>query len=219
MTSHRETKRARQRARSSTLRLLCATTLFAGVSAWIASCATADTVTYGDGDCIGIACQQAGATSSSSSSSSAGGGTSSTGSTSGSTTTSTVCTVDMSCAVKWGADIYTAMFDQPATTGCTAMGQCHGAGKGGILLEPGKPHEAYVFLKDYVLLDQPGPAKKYIVPCDKAASGILCNAKPAAGMTNEFGACGSLMPLLGTSLTTDQITKIADWIACGAPEN
>lgn len=214
MTLHRDSKRARGRARSSNIRVLSAAVLLAGVAGWVGACSTVETVSFGDGDCVGAACQQAGATSSSSSS--AGGGTSSTGSTT--STTTTMCTVDPNCSVKWGANIFAGIIDT-TETGCTATSVCHGSGKGGITIESGKPHEAYLAFTSYTLLDQPGPAKSYIVPCDKDASGILCNAKPESGMTNPYGACGSLMPLLGTNLTMAQLNMIADWIACGAPEN
>jgi hypothetical protein len=214
MTSHRESKRARGRARSTNIRTLFAAVLCASVAGWAGACSTVETVSFGDGDCVGVKCQQAGATSSSSSSSSAGGGTSSTGSTS----TTTMCTVDPNCSVKWGAEIFATIIDN-VDTGCTATGVCHGSGKGGITIQSGMPHEAYMAFMAYTLLDQPGPVKKYIVPCDKDASGILCNAKPESGMTNPYGACGSLMPLLGTNLTMTQLNMIADWIACGAPEN
>lgn len=129
-----------------------------------------------------------------------------------------MCTVDPSCAVKW-ADIFTNIIDN-ANTGCTSTsGLCHGTGKGGITLEPGKPHEAYLAVTAYTTIDMPGPVKKYIIPCDPAGSAMLCNMKPEAGMTNPFGMCGSTMPLVGTSLTMAQLQQIADWIECGAPEN
>src|SRR5262249_40135141 len=159
----------------------------AGASSWVAACSTTDTITYGDGDCVGAACQQAGASSSSS-----GGTTSATGGAGGSgggrsARSSGVCTVDAGCAGKW-ADVYTEIIDP--MTGCTSS-LCHGSGQGGITLTPAMPHEAYLAFKDLMLSDNPGPVKKYIVPCDKAGSGMLCNTKLATGETNPFGTCGS----------------------------
>lgn len=129
-----------------------------------------------------------------------------------------MCTVDMSCAAKW-SDIFANIIDN-TNTGCTSTsGLCHGTGKGGITLTPGMAHDAYVAMTGYTTLDTPGPVKKYIVPCDTNASAMLCNMKPESGMTNPYGNCGSTMPLVGTSLTMAQLQTIADWIACGAPEN
>lgn len=218
MTLHSKPRRARGRARSSVVRLLGAAILVAGASGWVASCSTVETVHYGDGDCVGAACQQAGASSSSGGTASTGSGGGGAGGSSSSSSSGGPCVVDDQCAVKWGADIFAGIIDT-AAAGCTQASLCHGSGKGGITLEAGKPHDAYLAMTAYTLLDQPGPAKKYIVPCDKAASGILCNAKPETGTTNPYGACGSLMPLVGTNLTMAELNTIADWIACGAPEN
>ena len=44
----------------------------------------------------------------------------------------------------------------------------------------------------------------------------------AGGGTNPYGTCGAPMPLVlegETPLTMAQVTTIADWITCGAPEN
>ncbi|APR76469.1 Hypothetical protein A7982_01816 [Minicystis rosea] len=119
--------------------------------------------------------------------------------------------------MSWEADIFTGIIAAQAS-GCTTTGLCHGDGKGGITLEAGKPHDAYEAIKAYTLLATPGPVKPLIVPCDKGASGMLCNLQVDTG-TNPYGECGSLMPLVGTNLTMDQLNQIADWIECGAPEN
>jgi len=47
-----------------------------------------------------------------------------------------------------------AILDGPA--GCTATGLCHGSSKGGITLETGKAHDAYLALKAYTLSANPG---------------------------------------------------------------
>lgn len=202
MTSLRENHRGRSRAPHVLARPLVAPALVLALGAWAAACASLETIAFSDGDCVAGGCGAASGTSSSSSSSSSSG----------------VCVVDDTCAVKWGTDIFAGMIDVQAT-GCTLTGLCHGSGKGGITIEPGKPHEAYLAFMAYSLVDMPGPVKKYVVACDPGGSGILCNSKTDTGVTNPFGTCGSLMPKLGQNLTTDQIDKIADWIACGAPEN
>jgi hypothetical protein len=118
--------------------------------------------------------------------------------------------------VHWATDIFAGILDTPS--GCTSMGACHGSGLGGITLTPGDHHGAYLALTTYTLLKTPGPVKPYIVPCNSAASGFPCNMAIDMG-TNTFGTCGTLMPLTGTKLTSAQITQIAEWISCGAPEN
>ena len=201
MTSSPENSSAR---RSISARTLTAAALALGFSAWAAACSSLETVAFSDGDCVAGGCAQATTSASSSSSSTSGGS----------------CTVNTNCAVSWSTDIFAGIIEAQAS-GCTTTGVCHGDGKGGITLEAGKAHEAYEALKAYTLLALPGPVKPLIVPCDKAASGMLCNVKVDSGDpgTNPYGECGSLMPLLGTNLTMAQLNQIADWIACGAPEN
>jgi hypothetical protein len=181
-----------------------------GVAAWAGACSTTETINFSDGhenDCVAGGCAQG--TSSSSSTSSAS-----------SASSSGMCVVNQSCAVKWGADVFTGIFETDSA-GCTKTGLCHGDGKGNLTLETGKPHEAYVALAAWDIVKAPQIGKKLIVPCDTAGSGMLCNLKVDdgdGGTTNSYGECGVAMPALG-SLTPDQLTKIADWIACGAPEN
>jgi len=134
---------------------------------------------------------------------------------------------DAGCAVKWGADIFMGMLDQPTLANCTGSGtglsSCHGDSKGGLTLTPGDAHGAYMALKNWMIMSAPGVGKQYIVPCDPMNSGVLCNLAvddPDGGAaTNTYGTCGSTMPLVGVNLTTDQQAKIAEWISCGAPEN
>jgi hypothetical protein len=177
----------------------CAVVLLC-VAGWAAACSTQESPSESHGDCVAGGCQQ-------------GSGSSSASSTSG------ACTPDPGCAVKWGTDIFTGILDGPA--GCTTMA-CHGTGKGGITLASGQSAAAYTALTGYTLLASPGPAKPYIVPCDPAGSGFPCNMAVAADAgANPSGTCGTLMPFgAGTTpLTLDQVTKIGDWIKCGAPEN
>lgn len=173
--------------------------------AGLAACSTVNPVAFSDGACVAGGC----ATLSSSSSSSS---------------TGTPCTVSTSCTVSWATDIFTPILD--GTAGCTSS-ECHGGGKGGITLTSGDPTGAYAALVAYSLLPTPGPVKPYIVPCDPAASGFPCNMALAVGGggtggANPYGTCGAGMPLVldgETPLTDAQITTIADWITCGAPDN
>ncbi len=169
------------------------------------ACSTAETPLFSDGACVAGGCSSTSAASSTSSS-------------------GVACTPDPSCAVSWATDIFTPILDGPA--GCTAM-TCHGGGAGGITLTSGEASGAYTVLSAYTLLPAPGPAKPYIVPCSPTASGFPCNmlvgaGGGAGGGTNSYGTCGTTMPLvLGgqTALTEAQISTIADWITCGAPNN
>lgn len=169
----------------------------AGGMILLGACATAESIEQSSGDCVALGCQRASETS---------------------TFTTVPCVVDHACKISWRTDIFEGILDQPAS-GCTAVGQCHGDGHGGLTLVSGRPHDAYAALAGYVLLPTPGPVKKYLSPCDPAGSGLLCNNKLAGGETNPYGQCGALMPLTGTNLTMAQLKKMADWIACGAPEN
>jgi hypothetical protein len=125
--------------------------------------------------------------------------------------------------VSWSTDIYAGIFQ--TNVGCTNATLCHGspASKGGITMDMGMATAAYGALNSYSLLAVPGPVKKYLAPCDKFGSGMLCNMlvdDGAGNTTNPFGTCGSEMPKGGVhKLTPAQLTTIADWITCGAPEN
>jgi hypothetical protein len=172
--------------------------LLVGVGAWVASCATTEPPAFSDGDCVAGGCAQT------------------SGSSSG-TTTSVACTVNTACAVSWQTDIFTAILDGPA--GCTGTGLCHGVGGGGITLVSGQAGPAYTALIDYTIANGP----KYIIPCDPQHSGFTCNMALAAGQGTDpyLPACGIAMPFgtTGMDLTLAQLTTIADWIQCGAPNN
>ena len=170
-----------------------------------ASCSTQEPPAFSDGACVAGGCAGTGATTSSSS-----GGV--------------ACVVNPSCTVSWATDVFAGIVDGPA--GCTSM-TCHGGGMGGITLASGDAHDSYVALTAYSLTATPGPVKRYIVPCDPTDSGFPCNMAVGAGGdadagANAYGTCGAPMPIIlagETPLTADQVTKIADWITCGAPEN
>lgn len=168
------------------------------VAVWAAACATAENPNLSAGDCVAGGCQQAGASSSSSS--------------------GVACTPNPSCSVSFASDIFADILDGPP--GCTTAA-CHGGGMGGITLTSGQPAAAYTTLMGYTLLSTPGPAKKYVVPCDPGASGFPCNMSLGDGGPNPDGTCGFLMPFGAstTALTADQLTKIGEWITCGAPDN
>jgi hypothetical protein len=173
-----------------------------GTAAWAASCASAETINFSNGECVAGGCAQTGGTTSTTSSSTGG-----------------PCMVNPACSVSFATDVFAGILDGPA--GCTATGLCHGDGKGNILLETGKPHDAWQQLTGYTLLATPGPVKPYIVPCDPAASGFTCNMAidPSDGGTNPYGTCGSPMPNGKNKLTPEQLNTIVEWIQCGAPDN
>jgi hypothetical protein len=66
----------------------------------------------------------------------------------------------------------------------------------------------------------------YIVPCDPAASKMMCNLKldPVDG-TNMYGSCTPTMPKVLMDAVDDaplsliELNKIAEWITCGALDN
>ena len=70
------------------------------------------------------------------------------------------------------------------------------------------------------------PSVPYIVPCDPAASKMMCNLKldPAEG-TNMYGTCAPKMPKVLMDMVDDaplslmELNTIAEWISCGAPDN
>lgn len=170
--------------------------LLLGTATWAASCATTEPPMFSDGDCVAGGCVQSG------------------GSSSG--TTTVACTVDTSCAVHWATDIFAGILDGPA--GCTGTGLCHGVGGGGLTLVSGQPDAAYTALLDYTITSGP----KYIVPCSPQTSGFTCNMAVASGVTDPYTpACGIAMPFgtTGMPLTQAQLTSIANWITCGAPNN
>lgn len=143
------------------------------------------------------------------------------GLTSGSGATSGgVCTVDPMCKVSFKDHIYTPIIDGPA--GCTGAALCHGGDtpQGDMILKPGDSHGAYVEFINYQLKKAPGPAGSYIVPCDAKSSRLLCNTA-ISDADNPYGACGTAMPFgsAAKKLTKQQLDNIAEWIACGAPEN
>ena len=133
-----------------------------------------------------------------------------------------MCTVAATCKVSFKKDIFTAIIDGPA--GCTGATQCHGGDTpmGNMILKPGDAHGAYDEFVNYQLKKTATmPAGAYITPCDAKSSRLLCNTALSAGDTNPYGICGTLMPLGGaaTKLTKKQLDTLAEWIACGAPEN
>lgn len=135
-------------------------------------------------------------------------------------TTGGVCSVDPMCKVSFKKDIFTAIIDGPA--GCTGAALCHGGDtpQGDMILKPGDSHGAYSEFINYELKKSPGPAGVYIAPCDATNSRMLCNTA-ISDADNPYGVCGTAMPFgsAATKLTKKQLDTLAEWIACGAPEN
>ena len=159
-------------------------------------CSSEEPVNFGDGGCEAGGCQ-------------------------GTTSTSTVnCTVNDACPVSFTNDIYNPILLSSAN--CSVSG-CHGPegiGPGGFKLSNTSAAEARAALLAYELID-PMFGGPYVVPCDPEASTMLCNMRLDGGAINEHGECGTRMPLSpgGALLTVQQVETIAEWIACGAPDN
>jgi len=137
----------------------------------------------------------------------------------GTSTTGGTCNPDPNCAESFDADVFTPILE--ATASCAAA-SCHQDSIGGFQYTAGDAASAYAALVGYNLEGE-GP---YIVPCDPDTSTLLCNLRVEDGTDNPFGSCGAIMPraddadaVSDTPLTLDQLNTIADWIACGAPEN
>lgn len=173
-------------------RVVGAAALVAAVVAF-PSCATEESVRFGEPD----------------------GGSGSPGVTSGG-----VCNVDPMCKVSFKNDIYKPIIDGSA--GCTGAALCHGGDtpQGDMILKPDDAPGALSEFLNYQLKKAPGPAGAYVVPCDKAGSRLLCNTAIDSGK-NPYGDCGTAMPFgsAATKLTTKQLDTLAEWIACGAPDN
>ncbi|MFO0758208.1 MAG: hypothetical protein U0359_17055 [Byssovorax sp.] len=187
----------------STLRHLGASALaillVAGLAFAAPSCATEEPVTFADAGQTpnGEPSVTSGSTSSSSSSTSGGG-----------------CVVNMACSVSFKNDIFPNIIE--GSGGCTKNG-CHttGTANGNMELNPGDAAGAYSELLNYTLMPKSGTGGgPYVTPCD-AQSRLLCNL---AVEDSTDVPCGTAMPI-GAKITKAQYDQIAEWIACGAPDN
>jgi hypothetical protein len=82
-------------------------------------------------------------------------------------------------------------------------------------IDPAAANEMWDLWQKHTVKPGPtDPPKPYIDPCSKnpADSTIACNV-------NAANKCGTLMPVGATGLPTADITKIEDWLKCGAPNN
>jgi hypothetical protein len=182
----------------SRTRLVLAALALGAAAVWAVACATQEPPAFSDGTCVAGGCVQSGTSA-------------------GASSSSGTCAVETGCAVTWGADIFAGIID--GTAGCTATGLCHGSAMGGLSLTSGDAHDAYVALTGYALSN---PAQKYIIPCDPQGSGFTCNMALAADAgANPYGSCSIAMPFGTTAepLSAAELTSIANWIQCGAPEN
>lgn len=200
---------ARERARTQAPRsgwltralalCVCAVAL-AGLS--ISACSSEDPVLFGNPDCPAGRCQS-GATGSSSS-----GGTD--------------CVPSGNvCMVRFGDDIFKPLFDATGAAKCADV-TCHGDPanvQGRLLLVPGDAVASRQALLDYQFDNPAGP---YITCTTPADSKILCNMSLGA-TANPYGKCSLTMPVVDNvgaqTLTQAQLELIAQWIACGAPNN
>jgi len=181
---------------------LAALALAAAASFLVVACSTEEEIIFGDPACPANRCQSGGTSGDS-------GGTDCT-------------TPDESCAVHFAADIFEPIFDANGSAKC-ANTQCHGNPmdlQGDLLLVPGDAFSSREALLAYQFDKPAGP---YITCKNPAESKILCNMFLGIGVTNKHGKCLTTMPLIdelgAEPLTESQLELIAQWIACGAPNN
>lgn len=168
----------------------------------VAACSTEEEIIFGDPACPANRCQA-----------SAAGGTGE----------GTDCTMpDENCAVHFAADIFEPIFDANGSAKC-ANAQCHGNPadiQGDLVLVPGDAFSSREALLAYQFDKPAGP---YITCQNPPESRILCNMFLGIGVTNTYGKCLTTMPLIdelgAEPLTESQLELIAQWIACGAPNN
>lgn len=175
----------------------------AGIS--VSACSSEDPVIFGDPDCPAGRCQT---------------GSTGTGSSGGSD-----CMSDGGvCAVRFGEDIFTPLFDATGSAKCADV-LCHGDPanvQGDLVLVPGDAAAARQALLAYQFDKPAGP---YITCGTPADSKILGNMALDTGETNPYGKWPLLMPTTidpavdAKPLTAAQLELIFQWIACGAPNN
>lgn len=128
------------------------------------------------------------------------------------------------CAVRFGEDIFTPIFDSAGSAKCADVA-CHGDPanvQGDLLLVPGDAAASREALLAYQFDKPAGP---YITCATPQDSKLLGNLAVAAGETNPYGKLPLLMPILGDPavtaepLTAQQLELIYQWIVCGAPNN
>jgi hypothetical protein len=185
------------------IRVVLAALAMAAVGSFLAvACSTEEDIIFGDPACPANRCQGG----------AAGGGDA-----------VTDCTMpDENCAVHFAADIFDPILDANGTAKC-ANTQCHGNPmdiQGDLLMAPG---DAFLSREALLAYQFDKPAGPYITCKNPAESKILCNMFLGIGVTNKYGKCLTTMPLvdeLGAQpLTESQLELIAQWIACGAPNN
>ncbi len=113
------------------------------------------------------------------------------------------------CAVSWQNDIYPNM--QPNAAWNCASSSCHGAGSvTQPVLSGTTSHSFYVTLANFTGTTSAGTP--YLNPCstDPTKSDFLCNV-------TSTNVCGTAQMPLGIAIA--DTSKIATWVACGAPEN
>ena len=147
------------------------------------------------------------------------------------------CVVNNACSVSWSNRIYAGILDAPLAssepTGACGAPACHDSGAGGLVFQSGNSADAFFRLTTFGLPSPPTePPRPYVVPCHPELSHIMCNLLFEDGVVNPHvgdgqaltGGCGSVMPkpdedVVTEPLNQEQLDDIAEWIACGAPQN
>lgn len=180
----------------------------AGISpALVVACATEEIPTYGD---------PANLVAGSGSPSDTVTSSQTTAETSAAQTTSTggACDVESDCAVSFADNVIPIL----TAEGCAKAG-CHAPdGATPPKLDLASPTAARTAILEYEMKS----GAPYVVPCDTEGSAMLCNLALPDGEEHPYrpggAACGTPMPI-GDTLTSEDLSTIAAWIACGAPDN
>lgn len=113
------------------------------------------------------------------------------------------------CGVKFSTHIHGGTLKK---LGCT-LSSCHGPLANAPTIDDQVPAKARGALLGYVVAGERGKpnARAYVDPCsvDPQSSSMMCNLQ---------GACGEAMPP-GGSAPREELDKLAEWLACGAPDN
>lgn len=151
-----------------------------------------------------------------------GSGSSSSGSSSSSSSGS--CMPDAGCTVSFTNDVFPILENKAMCSAST----CHAPGAAQPpAMTPGDAKATLAVLLAHPFQEDPGAP--YIVPCNPAASKMICNMRLDTGNnTNPFGPdCLPRMPkvlmaddgVADAPLSVTELNTIAEWISCGAPDN
>jgi hypothetical protein len=130
---------------------------------------------------------------------------------------------DAGCAKSWANDVFPIL----ETKAKCSNAECHAPAQAQPpVITPGDAKASLAVLLAHPFNEE--PSEPYIVPCNPAASKMICNMRLDTGNnTNPFGPdCLPRMPKVSSldavddlPITVDELNTIAEWITCGAPDN